>query len=76
MKIIKIKRRHPLIRMFTINHWEVTVEYEGEVKKYNVWANTGMPKADSLLWDLASKIKESDDMPQDFQDLIGKEINI
>lgn len=78
MKILDIKKRNWIVRIFTINYWRVTIEMEnGHIKHFNCWADTNSPNIDSLLWHLNIKIngnKLENEFENNLKSLIGKSI--
>ena len=78
MRIIAIKKRNFLERLFTINHWKVTAEdAEGNIKTYNCWGNTDSFEVNSILYDLRGKIETEQKRKQfekDLKDLVGKDL--
>lgn len=55
-KILEIKRKPFWKRIFTIQSWEVLVEFLGIKKTFSAWNNDG----GDILWDLRKEIKKSE----------------
>jgi hypothetical protein len=70
IKIINVKKRPWYKALTSIDKWEVTVEYNGNIKKYNCWADIQNPSKSNLIWSLKRKITDN------VEDLIGEEIDL
>ena len=70
MKIISVKKRNWLARLFSVKHWKVVVEdRNGKQIAVHAWAGVHEPRADNLLHYVKRAFEDGEDM----EDIVGRE---
>lgn len=50
IKVLRIKKRNWLVRMFSINYYRVKFEFKGSTIEINAWANIHNEDKDKIYW--------------------------
>ena len=58
IKILRIKKRNPFVRFFSIDHYNVTFRYGKKILRGNFWAGVNDPDIDCIYWSIMEALKK------------------